>query len=266
MMVPEAQPFAMAVASPGRRVKALQQRIAELTVTIAERDAFLAAAGGELCNSMKPILGQVDFLLTAIRAGIYSPEQVEQRLERIQRTIHYYVKLTVILLDAPQFTSGKLHPHRQPFDIAVLLRTVAEKYAEQARHAGVSITVNVPDNLPGIWDHPAVEQILDSLVSGALRYGARSPVELSAEMDGKQVRIQVRDHGTGISANDREQAAGRFEPVVGRSASRSGFGVGLWVISQLAEAMGGVVATEDAPGGGALITVTLPQHKEGECS
>jgi hypothetical protein len=57
----------------------------------------------------------------------------------------------------------------------------------------------------------------------------------------------------------------RFERAVGPGERRSGFGVGLWIVRQLAEAMGGTVAIADARGGGALFTVTLPQHPK-ECS
>jgi two-component system, OmpR family, sensor kinase len=55
---------------------------------------------------------------------------------------------------------------------------------------------------------------------------------------------------------------GRFERAVGRDERRS-FGVGLWVVRQLTEAMGGAVVVGDTPGGGASFTVTLPQQSEG---
>jgi len=70
----------------------------------------------------------------------------------------------------------------------------------------------------------------------------------------------VRDGGPGIAEADRERVFGRFERAVGQGVRRSGFGVGLWVVGQLAVAMGGMVTVADAPGGGALLTLTLPQH------
>lgn len=260
----ETQPPVAAAAPEGSQVEELHLRIAELTEAVEARDTFIAVAAHELRNPMTPVIGQVDLLLSAVRAGRCSPEQVEQRLERVQHTVRHYLKRAAVLLDVSRITSGKLLLELEPFDLALLLREVADEFADAARHAGVAITLAVPDSLPGAWDRLAVEQIVDNLVSNALKYGDRKPVELSAEAHGGQVRIQVRDHGGGIPADDRARIFQRFERAVGRGERHSGFGVGLWIVRQLAEAMDGAVAVEDAPGRGTLFTVTLPLHVEGK--
>lgn len=110
-----------------------------------------------------------------------------------------------------------------------------------------------------------MEQIIDNLISNALKYGNRTPVELSAAICGEQVRVQVRDHGCGVPAEDRERAFGQFERAVRLRDAHSGFGVGLWVVRQLVEAMDGEIAIDDAPGGGARFTVILPRNVKGIC-
>lgn len=241
----------------------LRRRVAELTEAVAARDTFIAVAAHELRNPMTPILGQVELLLAGVRAGRYSPEQVERRLERVQHSVRRYLKRAAVLLDVSRITSGKLQLEPEPFDLAALLREVADEFADAARRAGVPIRVDVPASLPGTWDRLAVEQVVDNLVSNALKYGARTPVEVSAARSGDHVRIQVRDHGEGIPAADRTRVFQRFERAVGQGERRSGFGVGLWVTFNLVEAMAGTVAVDDAPGGGARFTVTLPVHMEG---
>ena len=72
-----------------------------------------------------------------------------------------------------------------------------------------------PRAFPGTWDRLAVEQILDNLVSNAIKYGARQPVHVCAEAVGDQVRLQVRDHGPGISEANRQRIFDRFERAVG---------------------------------------------------
>jgi len=109
----------------------------------------------------------------------------------------------------------------------------------------------------------ATEQIIDNLISNALKYGARTPVEVAATMLGTQIRIQVRDHGGGVPASDRDRIFERFERAVGKGGRHSGFGVGLWVVAQFVAAMQGAITIGDAPGGGALFTVTLPMHLKG---
>ncbi len=238
----------------------LHQRIAELTEAVAARDTFIAVAGHELRNSMTPIMGQVDLLLAAIAAGRCPPDKVEQRLERIQHTMVRYLKRARVLLDVSRLTSGNLRLKLEAFDLAAMLREVTDDFAAASRHAGATLQVAVPESLIVTLDHLATEQIVNNLVYNAIQYGARTPVEVSAAVFGQEVHIQVRDHGGGIPIIDRARVSGRFERAVQQGDRHNGFSVGLWVVGQFVAAMGGTVVIDDASGGGALFTVTLPLH------
>ena len=263
MMGLEAQRLAGAVALAEGQVEALLRRNAELAAAVEARDTFIAVAAHELRNPMTPIIGQIELLLNGIRTGRFPPDQVERRVERIQHAMLHYVKRAGILLDVSRITSGKLQLEPEAFDLAALLREVAGDLADAARRAGSLVTVTGPDTLPVTWDHLAAEQIVDNLVANAIKHGGSSPVELHAEVREGEVSIKVRDHGGGIPEAARARVFERFERAVGSGERRSGYGIGLWVVRQLAEAMGGAVTIGDAPGGGALFTVTLPQHARG---
>ena len=247
-------------ASEDSELEELRQQVAELTAAVEARDTFISVTAHELRNPMMPIIGQIDLLLNWVRTGRYPPDQIERKLERLQHAMCHYMKRASILLDVSRITSGRLQLELEPSDLAVLLRDFVSEYAGAARPTGVPVTVVAPESLLGTWDRLAIEQILDNLLSNAIKYGAHTPVELSAGINGEQVRVQVRDHGDGIPLAQRARVFERFERAVGPGERRSGFGVGLWVVRQLAEAMGGTVAIEDAPGGGALFTVDLPRH------
>jgi two-component system OmpR family sensor kinase len=249
-------------ASVAAAIQDLLRRIADLSEAVAARDTFIAVAAHELRNPMTPILGQVDLLLSAIKAGRCSPEQVEQRLERIQRTVRQYMKRAVVLLDVSRITTGKFRLEPVACDLAALLREVVDEFTEAAQHAGVTIQLTAPESLGGIWDRLAVEQIVDNLVSNAIKYGGRTPVEVSLFTVDRNVQIHVRDHGKGVPPQDRERVFERFERAVGQNEYRSGFGVGLWVVGQLVEAMNGTISIDQAAGGGALFMVTLPTNPE----
>jgi two-component system OmpR family sensor kinase len=238
----------------------LQQRNAELTAAVAARDTFIAVAAHELRNPMTPMIGQIDLLLRGLRTGRYTPDQIEQRLERVRLVMNQYLKRAATMLDVSRITTGKLILAPSPFDLTDLIRETAETFAATARHTSAQIDINAPTSLLGTWDRLAMEQIIDNLVSNAIKYGAHRPVVICAEERGDNVCIRVRDHGPGISTDARTRIFGRFERAVGPDERRSGFGVGLWVVGQLVDAMGGTIRVDDAQGGGAVFIVTLPRH------
>lgn len=258
MTAPEADPPDGDKASRAA-LEQLQQRNAELTEAVAARDTFIAVAAHELRNPMTPMMGQIDLLLNGLRAGRYSPEQVEQRLERVRLAMNQYLKRAASLLDVSRITTGKFRLEPSPFDLSELVREIVETFAAVARHGRTPIDVNAPANLPVIWDRLAMEQIIDNLVSNAIKYGAHRPVDIGLEERGDTVCIRVRDHGPGISVDDRARIFGRFERAVGSDERRSGFGVGLWVVGQLVDAMGGTIRVDDAESGGSVFTLTLPR-------
>ena len=247
-------------AGPHKALDDLRRRNAELAEAVAARDAFIAVAAHELRNPMTPMIGQVALLLNGMRAGKFAPEQVEQRLERIRQVMDHYLKRATALLDVSRITSGKLRLDPAPCDLAELAREVVATFAGAADHAGSSLGTDAPASLPGTWDRLAMEQVIDNLVSNAIKYGGGGPVEVRVEDLGGDVRIRVRDHGPGISPGDHARIFGRFERVVGQKQGRNGFGVGLWVAGQLVEAMGGTITVDDAEGGGTVFDVTVPRH------
>ena len=114
----------------------LQQRNAELTAAVAARDTFIAVAAHELRNPMTPMIGQIDLLLRGLRAGRYTPEQIEQRLERVQLMMNQYLERAATLLDVSRITTGKLTLAPAPFDLSDLVRETVQTFAAAARHAG----------------------------------------------------------------------------------------------------------------------------------
>jgi two-component system OmpR family sensor kinase len=235
---------------------------AELIEAVAARDIFIAVAAHELRNPMTPIVGQIDLLLAALQAGRYSSAQVEHRVRRIRRAMDHFIKRAGTLLDVSRITSGRLRLALAPCDLSDLVRETVETFAETARYSGCSIGIEVPESLPGAWDRLALEQILDNLISNAIKYAPSGPVTVSVEDLGSLIRLRVRDHGPGISAGDRARIFERFERAVGASERRSGFGVGLWVVGQLVSAMEGTIMVDDAQGGGSVFSVIVPRHSE----
>jgi two-component system OmpR family sensor kinase len=240
----------------------LYQQLKQLSQAVEARDTFIAVAAHELRNPMMPIVGQIELLLSAIRAGRCSLEAADERLAKIQRTIQQYMKRAVVLLDVSRLNTGSFRLQPGDCDLAVLLHVIAEQFTATAHYSGVTISVTGPEHLTGWWDRLAVEQVIDNLLSNAIKYGGRGQVEMILDADDCTAVIQIRDHGKGIAPTDRARVFERFERAVGHNEYRSGFGIGLWVVGQLVEAMRGTISIEDALGGGALFKVSLPRSAE----
>lgn len=241
----------------------LRRQVAELTEAVKARDAFIAIAAHELRNPMTPIRAQLDLLLRLLRSGRSSPERIEAGLDRVNWLVEQYIKRATTLLDISRVTSGKLTLEPTSVHLATLVRETVNGLSPLALHAGSVISVDVSDAITGAWDQLAVEQIVDNLVSNAIKYGAGKPIDVAAEADEDRVTIRVRDRGIGISDLDRARIFERFERAVGRGEHGGGFGVGLWIVRQLVEAMGGEIAVDNNNGEGTTFSVTLPIQAKG---
>ena len=109
-------------------------------------------------------------------------------------------------------------------------------------------------------DRLAIEEILDNLVSNAVKYGADKPILLRIGVDEDQqcAVIRVSDTGSGISAEDQARIFERFERAVQPGEQLPGFGVGLWIVRQLCQGMEGSVRVDSTPGRGSTFSVALP--------
>jgi signal transduction histidine kinase len=111
-----------------------------------------------------------------------------------------------------------------------------------------------------LGDRDQLDQVLWAMLENALRYGARSPIDVTIrlEAESSDVLMTIADHGPGVAEADRERLFGRFERGADRP-SGEGSGLGLYVSRELCRAMGGDLELEPpTEGGGAEFTIRLP--------
>jgi signal transduction histidine kinase len=239
-------------------VAELRRRVEELLQAVRARDDFIAIAAHELRNPMTPIIGLAKAALTATRnaKGAGSP-RITTLLEHLQRAAQDFVRRATRLLDVGRIESGNLRLELSETDLSELVRTVAQRYAVAAAHGRSALELEVEDGVFGTWDRLAVEEIVENLLSNALKFGMGRPVTLRLRLDERSALLQVQDRGVGMPSDQQTRIFGRFEQVVGQHRG-SGFGVGLWVASRLVAAMDGRIAVSSRLGEGSTFTVTLP--------
>ncbi|MCU0633804.1 MAG: HAMP domain-containing histidine kinase [Gemmatimonadaceae bacterium] len=143
-------------------------------------------------------------------------------------------------------------------DLGELVEEIVEGYVPAATERGMRIVADAPSRIFCQVDPRAMRQVVVNLVDNALKYGPRGQVvSLELERMGDQARLVVRDEGPGIPVADRTRI---WQPFVrlGDVGTTGGSGIGLSVVRSIVALHGGTIAVDDAPGGGACFTISLP--------
>jgi signal transduction histidine kinase len=239
-------------------IESLREEIAALRVALRARDDFISIAAHELRNPMTPLVGQISLLRKNVRnAGSAVPEHIVHGIERLDVIVRRYIRRTTTLLDISRLSSGKFQLNPTTVSISSVISDVAADFAVHAEAAGSVLSIFIEDDIVGLLDRTAVEEIAENLISNAIKYGSGKPIDVTLLRAEEYLSLQVRDRGLGISAKDQERIFERFERLMtGRPTV--GFGLGLWVVGQLTGVMGGTIAVESDPGDGSTFTVRLP--------
>jgi signal transduction histidine kinase len=237
----------------------LRKSLERAEAAVATRDEFLSVASHELRTPLTPLNLKLQALqreLSAQSSG-FSPERGLGHVEVAQRQVKKLMSLVDDLLDVSRIGAGRLEVHPRRVDVAALVREVVERFAPEAVRVGCSLGLEAPQVVMGLVDPLRFEQVLDNLLSNALKYGAGKPVRVRLEVLGAKLRLTVRDEGIGISSDALERIFHRFERAVS-GRHYGGLGLGLYITRRIVEASGGTVVASSVEGQGATFTVELP--------
>lgn len=243
-----------------RQRQELQEAKAQLQRAVSMRDDFMSMIAHELRNPLNSV-----YLQAQLRRKMFSggkapePEAMLKMVERDERQIRSMVRLLDDMLDVSRARTGKLAIVPAPFDLAASAQVVVEAIQEQARGAGVQLTLAAPPTLPVEGDEFRIEQVITNLLTNALRYGQGQPVAVTVgtREDEREAFVSVRDQGMGIAPADQERIFEQFERTEG-AAQVAGLGLGLYIARQIAQAHQGRLEVRSAPGEGAEFILSLP--------
>jgi PAS domain S-box-containing protein len=235
-----------------------QEARAQAERMVRLRDEFLSVASHELKTPLTSLSLQLHTLLKRARQGP-RPEDAEtaQRLEKAQRQLHKLSRMMDELLDVSRLAEGRLRLELRDVDLVQVVREVLERLQEEASRTGSRLELRADGPVVGHWDRTKLEQVVTNLVSNALKYGAGAPVEVQVHSSGALALLEVTDHGIGIAPEDLERIFGKFERAV-PVRQYGGFGLGLYIVRQIVDALGGGVDAESTPGQGATFHLVLP--------
>jgi PAS domain S-box-containing protein len=240
------------------RKRSEDDRAARLAAEEANRvkDEFLAILGHELRNPLAPIV-------TALQLAKLHGDTISTReLQIIERQVHLMAHLVDDLLDVARVTRGKLALSRQIIDLRDAISRAVEIASPLIEEKSQHFEVEVPPHALLVdGDALRLTQVFANLLTNAAKYtDPRGSIALVVREIGAQVVVDVRDDGTGITA---ELLPRMFDPFVqgprANERAGGGLGLGLGLVRSLIELHGGEVnATSAGHGQGSTFTVRIP--------
>ncbi len=237
-------------------VRAESSDIAVLVVTdVTERERRIQAEREFVTNASHELRTPVTAITSAVEAlqagAKEDPASRERFIELIGRQAARLTRLTSSLLVLARTQTLQETMTLEPVPLRPLLEEVA---AGSAAEDGVQVRVSCEEPVEAVGRRDVLEQILSNLVGNAIKHTEAGEVVLSARRAGAETVIEVSDTGAGIPPSEQGRVFDRFYT----GTRRNGFGLGLAIARDSAEAIGGRLTIESSPGRGTTARVALP--------
>ncbi|MGF1546990.1 MAG: sensor histidine kinase [Thiotrichales bacterium] len=226
---------------------AAQQRLVQ-TAKLASVGEMAAGIGHELNNPLHNIMALARLLRRQLSDDASAQADLASLREEAERA-------SVIVRGILNF-ARQIQPANQRFKVKPWLEACVRRVQRQAGERNIELRIAAPTTLE-LWADPfQLEQVVVNLLSNAIHAsGAHSRVEISATDTLTEVRLSVRDHGTGLPAAAREHL---FEPFFTTKPVGEGSGLGLSVSLGIIQSHAGELRLENHPDGGTIAEISLP--------
>ncbi|MGZ8580597.1 MAG: sensor histidine kinase [Actinomycetota bacterium] len=219
------------------------------------RRDFVANASHELKTPAASIQAAAETLRSVVGED---PDAAPRFAVQLEREALRLSRIVADLLDLSRLESGSELGERVRLD--ALVREEAERYDDQAREAGIRLSVKAADATTVRGTARDLSLLVRNLIDNAIRYTRPGgTVEICVRPDPDEVTLDVRDTGVGIPVRDLPRIFERFYRVDrARSRETGGTGLGLSIVRHVAENHGGSVSVDSELGAGSTFTVRLP--------
>jgi len=223
---------------------------------------FLSNMSHELRTPLNSIIALSDILEIQLSKDI--TEEQSQYLKVIARNGKNLLNLINDILDLSKIEAGKISILPEYFSLKQIIQNIGDDFSYQSKEKGIELKIELSEEMPEIYtDRQKVNQILQNLVSNAVKFTERGSVTIKCDYDNERevFIIRVLDTGIGIARENIGSIFEEFRQVDG-SVSRKygGTGLGLSIVSRLVKKLGGEIFVESKEGEGSVFTVNLPRE------
>jgi signal transduction histidine kinase/ActR/RegA family two-component response regulator len=239
-----------------QKTRELDLKHVQLKKTQAHKDEFIASVGHELRTPMNAILGFNELLSHEVKSA-----RAQEIIQNIQSSAKQLLKVISDILDYSQLIAGKLRLLKKNQSIATTLERAVTKARQQAQGKPIEITLHITSLTPATCEFDAVriEQVMHHLLNNAMKFMTAGRIEVYSIAGVDRLRIEVRDHGIGISPERQKNIFNRFVHANTEVNRRyGGTGLGLTICEQLVELHGGCIGVNSVLGRGSTFWFELP--------
>ncbi len=222
------------------------------------KSEFLSNMSHELRTPLNSINALSQVLIMQANEKLSDDEN--NYLEIIERNGKQLLSLINDILDLSKIEAGKMDILPQAVSINSLLTIIKENVQTLTENKGISINLNLGDNLPKVeTDELKIHQVLLNIISNAVKFTEKGSVNISAKQENGKIYIDVKDTGIGVSEKMLPHIFDEFRQADGSSSRQyEGTGLGLAIANKLIKILGGDIKVKSKLGEGSLFTIMVP--------
>lgn len=244
----------------------LQQKVLELEEARRKERDMIDIMGHELRTPATIVKLNASLLEKYINSN---PENFKKYLDRIKNSIENEIRLIDTLLSSAKLEGQKIDINKERISIPEQIETVLHGYEYQVEAKGLKIITDIDENTKDVYaDKVRVVEILDNLISNAIKYTDEGSIIVKTECTDDYVKTSVIDSGKGIPSEELPKLGKKFhriEEYINEDKENpivkpGGTGLGLYVVFALVQLMGGKIWINSQLGKGSTFTFTLPVY------
>lgn len=226
-----------------------------------QKDEFISVASHELKTPILIALNNLWMFLHNSKELKLDDKQnmlltnVKDGLVRLQKIVNE-------LLDISRISEGRITVELEEFDMTALIEESLANFVNLITSKNLKLKKSLQLNLKVKADKFKTREILDNLISNAVKYTEKGAIEVSLEEDDNMVKVMVSDTGSGISERDRSKLFTKFgRGLQGQKMAKLGgsTGLGLYIAKNYVEKMSGKIGFTSKPDQGSIFWFTLPK-------
>jgi signal transduction histidine kinase len=225
--------------------------------TSTGESTLLATVAHELRNPLASLRLSLEMLVEDFDQ--LPSDRALEMIQRSQRSVAYLYGLVENLTSSAAARHGQLAMQCTPLDLQPVIQGAIDNVRALLTARGQTVVVlGVSEDSQVSGEFGRIVQIITNLLSNASRYSVEGDaIEVHVTASAQRVRVRVVDHGPGIAPEQQQRIFGAWQR--GEDAAPGGLGLGLSIVQQLVQQLGGRIGVESTLGQGATFWFTLPR-------